>query len=163
MVLTFYAFSVWFMGIIADNTESFNHGYPSFVLHDFLSLWDRAMLPQQLQTKEKSLQLPLRHIHSDRWVSPGVLASPDGPASGCLNLFSPWTNPWQTGGGVKGLLILCSFLRLIIHSSTSSCYRCPVLRPCSSRKDLKTLLMVICPEESTLDIFKQPTSSFLLR
>ena len=58
-------------------------------------------------------------------------------------------NKLLAGGG---LLILCSFLRLIIHSTGSSCYRCPALHPRSShwgltlkkKKKKKTLLMVIC-------------------
>lgn len=51
----------------------------------------------------------------------------------------------KEGGGV---LIPCSFLRLIIHSTASSCYRCSALHPCSShlRLTLKKL-MVICPKD----------------
>lgn len=62
----------------------------------------------------------------------GVLVSPVQSwwsCTGWLNLFSPWTNSWRQGGGGGGILILCSFLRLIIHSTASSCYRCPALHP----------------------------------
>lgn len=78
---------------------------------------------------------------------PGVLVSPvqaDGPALDARTCF-----PHEQTLGKGGLLILCSFLRLIIHSTASSCYRCPALHPCSSHWGLtlkKTLLMVICPE-----------------
>lgn len=53
-----------------------------------------------------------------------VLAPPGRALDAWLALFSPWTNSWQ-----RRLLILCSFLRLIIHSADSSCYRCSALHP----------------------------------
>lgn len=65
--------------------------------------------------------------------------------AGWLSLFSPWTNLWKKGG--DGVLILCSFLRLIIHSTASSCYRCPALHPFSSRLQLTLKLMVIWPKD----------------
>lgn len=107
--------------------------------------------------KEKRPELPLQHIHSirlrvqpDRWASPVSLCHPckaDGPA---LDGWTCFPHEQTLGGG--GLLILCSFLRLIIHSTGSSCYRCPALHPRSShwgltlkkKKKKKTLLMVIC-------------------
>ena len=87
--------------------------------------------------KEKRPELPLQHIHSirlwvqpDRWASPVSLCHPckaDGPA---LDGWTCFPHEQTLGGG--GLLILCSFLRLIIHSTGSSCYRCPALHPRSS-------------------------------
>lgn len=59
----------------------------------------------------------------DRWVVYAVLVPP-GPVFPMNKLLA------------NRLLILCSFLRLIIHSPDSSCYRRSALHPCSSHRGL---------------------------
>lgn len=119
-------------------------------------LWDGATLHQQGNLKWKKKVQNFHYSISILSVSesnlideppwcPCVTRTSWWSCTGWLNLFSPWTNSWQ-----RGVLILCSFLRLIIHSTASSCYRCPALHPCSSHWGLtlkkNPLLMVICPE-----------------
>lgn len=84
----------------------------------------------------------------DRWVLPRVLfvsRTDWWSLGGRPNLFSSSLKKKRKkrrgrGRGVEGgILILCSFLRLIIHSSGSSCYRCPALHPCSSHREANLL------------------------
>lgn len=77
----------------------------------------------------------------------------------CLQLFSPWPNSWpkERRGGYWS----SSFLRLIIHSAASSCYRCPALHPCSSHWRItlkKALLTFLCPEEGRKEGMGQGSS-----
>lgn len=59
----------------------------------------------------------------------------------------------RKGGGE--VLILCSFLRLIIHSTASSCYWRSALHPCSSRLrlTLKNLMVIWPKDKKTLKTF----------
>lgn len=90
--------------------------------------------------RKKSPELPLQYIHSislrvqpDRWASLVSLCHPAQAAGPALDASTCFPHERTLGKGVVGgVLILCSFLRLIIHSTASSCYRRPALHPCSS-------------------------------
>lgn len=147
------------MVIIAEWIESFNHSCPSFVPHDSecnFSVGSSVAasagllnLKRRSEKKNLSFHYCISILSVDMIDLPVVLVSPlqdDGPALDAWTCFPHE----QTLGKGKKVLILCSFLRLIIHSTASSCYRCPALHPCSSHWGLtlkKTLLMVSCPEE----------------
>lgn len=60
----------------------------------------------------------------------GALVSPVQADAPALDAWTRFLREQTPGKGA--LLILCSFLRLIIHSTASSCYRCPALPPRSS-------------------------------
>lgn len=145
-LITFYTLhSVWLIGIMAHVIEYFNHSYSSFALHGSqrnfsLARSDTASAGQP-KMKERSPGLPLQYIHSislqvqpDRWVSPVSSCHPYKLM--VLHWMAEPVFPTNKLLAKVGLLILCSFLRLIIHSTASSCYRCPALHPRSSHRRL---------------------------
>lgn len=117
-----YAFSVWLISIRVHVIEHFNHCYTSFVLKYFFFGVEQHCV-SKIKVFHYSISILSNLIDESpccqpyKWMVLHWRPAPVFPMNKLL---------------AKGVLIFCSFLRLIIHSTASSCYRCPALHPCSS-------------------------------